>query len=204
MATVTTLNADDTGSVSRSVINTNFTNLNTDKAELDSPAFTRTPSLPTGTTAVTQSAGDSSTKIATTEFVGSVLADISCFVYKDSAGSTGSGSYTKQDFQVEAFDTNSMHSTITNPSRITIQTAGKYCFGGTIHQNTGRASSVQVIYNNTSVLAGGGSSALIDSPASCTGIYTFAQGDYIELQGASNGVGTTTGDIKTNFWAYKI
>lgn len=33
MATVTTLNADDTGAVSRSVINTNFTNLNTDKIE---------------------------------------------------------------------------------------------------------------------------------------------------------------------------
>ncbi len=38
-------------------------------APLASPVFTGTPSLPTGTSAVTQSAGDNSTKIATTAFV---------------------------------------------------------------------------------------------------------------------------------------
>lgn len=69
MATITTLNSTDSGSTSRGTINTNFTNLNTDKAELASPTFTGTPTLPTGTIAVTQSAGDSSTKIATTAFV---------------------------------------------------------------------------------------------------------------------------------------
>lgn len=36
---------------------------------LDSPVFTGTPSLPTGTTAVTQSPGDNSTKVATTAYV---------------------------------------------------------------------------------------------------------------------------------------
>jgi ribosomal protein L35AE/L33A len=38
-------------------------------APLASPTFTGTPSLPTGTTAVTQTVGDNSTKIATTAFV---------------------------------------------------------------------------------------------------------------------------------------
>ena len=38
-------------------------------APLASPTFTGTPSLPTGTTAVTQSLGDNSTKVATTAFV---------------------------------------------------------------------------------------------------------------------------------------
>ena len=38
-------------------------------APLASPAFTGTPSLPTGTTGVTQTAGDSTTKLATTAFV---------------------------------------------------------------------------------------------------------------------------------------
>lgn len=71
MATITTLNSGDSGPVSRGVINTNFTNLNTDKAELNSPTFTGTPSLPTGTTAVTQSPGDNSTKVATTAYVDS-------------------------------------------------------------------------------------------------------------------------------------
>jgi hypothetical protein len=39
------------------------------KAPLDSPTFSGTPSLPSATTAVTQSAGDNSTKLATTAFV---------------------------------------------------------------------------------------------------------------------------------------
>jgi len=48
------------------------TNLTTDlaaKAPLASPTFTGTPSLPTGTTGVTQTAGDNTTKLATTAFV---------------------------------------------------------------------------------------------------------------------------------------
>jgi hypothetical protein len=39
------------------------------KANLASPTFTGTPSLPTGTTAVTQTAGNNTTQIATTAFV---------------------------------------------------------------------------------------------------------------------------------------
>ena len=42
-------------------------------ALLASPTFTGTPSLPTGTIAVTQTAGDNSTKLATTAFVTSAL-----------------------------------------------------------------------------------------------------------------------------------
>jgi hypothetical protein len=39
------------------------------KATLDSPTFTGTPTLPTGTIGVTQTAGDNTTALATTEFV---------------------------------------------------------------------------------------------------------------------------------------
>lgn len=56
-------------------INTEFDAIATaisTKADLTSPTFTGTPSLPTGTTAVTQSSTDSSTKLATTAFVQSV------------------------------------------------------------------------------------------------------------------------------------
>jgi hypothetical protein len=74
MATITSLGTGDSGAVSRTTINDNFTNLNTDKAELASPTFTGTPSLPTGTTAVTQSASDNSTKLATTEYVDTATA----------------------------------------------------------------------------------------------------------------------------------
>lgn len=53
-------------------INTEFANIAiavATKADLISPTFTGTPALPTGTTGVTQSASDDSTKLATTAFV---------------------------------------------------------------------------------------------------------------------------------------
>jgi len=53
-------------------LNTEFANIAiavATKADLASPAFTGTPSLPTGTTGVTQSFGTSSTLLATTAFV---------------------------------------------------------------------------------------------------------------------------------------
>jgi len=57
-------------------INTEFDNIATavaTKADLTSPTFTGTPTLPTGTTGVTQSSSDSTTKLATTAFVQAVV-----------------------------------------------------------------------------------------------------------------------------------
>lgn len=58
-------------------IDTEFNNIATaiaTKADLVSPTFTGTPSLPTGTTAVTQSAGSNTTTLATTAFVQAAIA----------------------------------------------------------------------------------------------------------------------------------
>ena len=58
-------------------IDTEFNNIQTaiaTKADLASPTFTGTPTLPTGTIATTQSSGNSSTAIATTAFVQAALA----------------------------------------------------------------------------------------------------------------------------------
>jgi hypothetical protein len=60
-------------------INTEFNNIATavaTKADLLSPTFTGTPALPTGTTAVTQTATDDTTKLATTAFVQDVAAAV--------------------------------------------------------------------------------------------------------------------------------
>jgi len=58
-------------------IDTEFNNIATaiaTKADLASPTFTGTPTLPTGTIATTQSAGNSTTALATTAFVQAALA----------------------------------------------------------------------------------------------------------------------------------
>ena len=53
----------------------------TGAAPLASPTFSGTPSLPTGTTGATQSAGNSSTKLATTAFVAAAVAASSGIPY---------------------------------------------------------------------------------------------------------------------------
>lgn len=65
---ITTLTSNETGANSLTDINANFVDLDTTKADLASPTFTGTPTLPTGTIAVTQSSGDNSTKVATTAY----------------------------------------------------------------------------------------------------------------------------------------
>lgn len=58
-------------------IDTEFNNIATaiaTKADLASPTFTGSPVLPTGTTGVTQSSGNSSTALATTAFVQAAIA----------------------------------------------------------------------------------------------------------------------------------
>ena len=60
-------------------IDTEFNNIQTaiaTKADLASPTFTGTPTLPTGTIAVTQSNGSNTTTIATTAFVQAALATL--------------------------------------------------------------------------------------------------------------------------------
>jgi hypothetical protein len=65
-------------------IDTEFNNIATavaTKADLASPTFTGTPALPTGTTAVTQTSTDDSTKLATTAFVQDVADAIKSALY---------------------------------------------------------------------------------------------------------------------------
>lgn len=65
-------------------IDTEFNNIATavaTKADLASPTFTGTPTLPTGTIAVTQSTSDDSTKLATTAFVQDIADAIKSALY---------------------------------------------------------------------------------------------------------------------------
>ena len=77
-------------------INTEFANIAiavATKADLASPTFTGTPSLPTGTTGVTQSFGNSTTALATTAFVQAALAALYPVgsVYTNATNSTNPG-----------------------------------------------------------------------------------------------------------------
>ncbi|NBW03657.1 MAG: hypothetical protein EBR87_08115, partial [Cytophagia bacterium] len=64
------------------------------KADKNSPTFTGTPVLPTGTTGVTQSAADNSTKLATTAFVQLATAGIALQANVDAKADKNSPTFT--------------------------------------------------------------------------------------------------------------
>jgi len=77
-------------------INTEFANISiavATKADLASPTFTGSPVLPTGTTGVTQSFGNSSTALATTAFVQAAMAALHPVgsIYINATNSTNPG-----------------------------------------------------------------------------------------------------------------
>lgn len=77
-------------------INTEFANIAiavATKADLASPTFTGTPSLPTGTTGVTQSFGNNTTALATTAFVQAAMAALHPVgsIYINATNSTNPG-----------------------------------------------------------------------------------------------------------------
>lgn len=112
---ITTINSNDNGANSLIKINDNFTDLDTTKADLASPTFTGTPTLPTGTIATTQSAGDNSTKVATTAYADTAGGGIKAKVraYKSGADQALTTSYAKILFETETYDTGSNFATST-------------------------------------------------------------------------------------------
>lgn len=84
-ATKDTLPAGDTNKIVKGTeIDTEYNNIATaiaTKADLASPTFTGSPVLPTGTTGVTQSSTDDTTKLATTAFVQDVADAVKAALY---------------------------------------------------------------------------------------------------------------------------
>lgn len=91
MATITSLGASDSGSTSRGTINTNFTNLNTDKIEDDS-----TDTL-TNKTIDANGTGNSITNIETADLASSAKTGLDTKVVTGTAGSDGEVAFWNAD-----------------------------------------------------------------------------------------------------------
>ena len=87
-------NLDNTSDVNKPVSTAQLAALNL-KANLISPVFTGTPSLPTGTIAVTQGASDASTAIATTAFVNNAFTTTNIAAGRFHAPVTNGSAYEK-------------------------------------------------------------------------------------------------------------
>ena len=200
MATITTLNPNDTGSTSRGVINANFTNLNTDKVE--------TSVLDTDGTFAANSDSKVATQKATKTYVDAAVASTfqGTRVYQNTTAAINTEAVLL--FQVEDFDTNSFHSTVTNTSRITIPTGGTgyYHIGATLLLNNDFNSLLRLRLNGATYIARNAGDAVTNQQGcSVATIYYLAAGDYVEVTAiGSNAAATTSGNSQTNFWVYKI
>jgi hypothetical protein len=130
--------------------------------------------------------------------------DISVRVHNSTDTPVASGAYTALAFDSERWDPADLHSTSTNPSRLTVQTAGKYLIYGTVEfadDIAGSAGdrSLEIRLNGsdsltrTQVAANDSGSSTILSVSTH---YDLAAGDYVELVvRQSSGV---TEDVKVN------
>jgi hypothetical protein len=102
----------------------------------------------------------------------------------DQAAGT-SGALTTLTFNTEVFDTDSIHSTSSNATRLTCRTAGKYMVGANVRWQSSAAGTyryVQLLVNGTTRAA-----AIHQTPIAATAgqnivtIWEFAVGDYVEV-----------------------
>ncbi len=114
-----------------------------------------------------------------------------CSVYSSAAQSIASATFVSLDANSESFDNDAMHSTVTNTSRVTIQTAGRYLFIANI--NFASSASTRVIgsffVNGTTrhdrvvvPVVGGGT----DDRHTISISLVLAAGDYVEVQANHN------------------
>jgi hypothetical protein len=80
-----------------------------------SPTFSGTPSLPTGTTGVTQTAGNNTTALATTQFVTSAVAAVASTVRLNSDEFTATAAQTTFTFTTATSNTGAVQTPLSKP-----------------------------------------------------------------------------------------
>ena len=146
------------------------------KADLASPTFTGTPTLPTGTIATTQTAGNSSTAIATTAFVGTAVANL-----VDSAPAT----LNTLDELAAALGDDANFATTTATAIGLKAPLASPTFTGTPTLPSGTIATTQSAGNNTTAVA---TTAFVTTAvvnvAPQTTVYTSGSGTYTVPSGA--------------------
>jgi hypothetical protein len=111
-----------------------------------------------------------------------------CSVYNSAAVSVANSSPTILNANSELFDNDALHSTVTNPSRVTAQTAGRYLLTSSAQfaANATGIRQIEFLLNGASILASV-SRALPPGVGSDAFVKTFiavvlAAGDYVEAR----------------------
>ena len=105
-----------------------------------------------------------------------------------SAGAQSIGTtLTAVIFDVESFDTDTMHDNVTNNTRVTFTTTGYYQISGSVVTDANVAARAQILLNGTTTIfacATGNAATSYQNGAVVSMLYNFSAADYIELMGA--------------------
>jgi hypothetical protein len=126
-------------------------------------------------------------------------------VYDSTTQSVPSATSTAFTFDTERWDSSNLHDTVTNPSRITITSPGKYHITGNIEWPTAGGSRriILIRLNGTTIIA----QTETDLPASQTITqnistdWNFAANDYVEILGYQDSGGPLTIAASTGYQA---
>ena len=134
--------------------------------------------------------------------VGAAVAVPSCRVYRNTTQNISNNTSTAVQWNNETYDNDSMHDNVTNNTRITIRTAGKYHLFATANFQS-NATSFRILYflvNGSVVLAPQETNGVTsnDTHVTTTCCYQFNSGDYVECivyqsSGSTLTVGETGG-----------
>lgn len=131
-----------------------------------------------------------------------------CRIYNSVNGNPSNNTQTAHSFDSESYDDDTMHESVTHPTRITINTAGKYTVGGCVEFafNATGQRQVGIRLNGTTTIVSDKRNACATGttqiPVSTE--YKFAANDYIELmvfQDSGGALNTDANDFSPVFWA---
>lgn len=134
-----------------------------------------------------------------------------CRVYKTTNFATATATAAAVTFNAERYDNDSMHSTSSNTSRITMTTAGVYLVGACIEW-TGNATGAReaaIRLNGSTVLASDLVPLTGSAGASCIQVvqcvYAFSAADYVEVRVTQSSGGAldvvASGAYSPEMWA---
>ena len=144
---------------------------------------------------------------------GGSAATVGCRLTKSGNQTIGAGATAAITFDGEAFDTDALHSTVSNTSRITVPTGqnGKWMVGGTHVWNSVPTDWITYLrVNGTTAIDGGPRGTNVLTAASVSALLVLADGDYVELVTLNNGAGSAdargggANAQSCSFWAYRV
>lgn len=139
---------------------------------------------------------------------------VGCRVYNSGSQSINNTTLTALTFDSELYDDDTMHSTVSNTSRITMTTAGRYHVGATVTFDANATGSRIVLLrlNGTTYFAKDRhmtvTTGSTTTSATVSSDYNFSATDYVEVivyqdSGGALNVLNSGADV-TGFWAHRI